>query len=120
MLENMNYDPTEALSRIDNDKPLLAMLIGVFIKEIPAYTGKLESAASAQDWVALGDAAHNVKGASAAIGFEAARTLAEHLEKACRGNIEQSNEQRVFNSRQLIDVLETGQATLKAWAANSI
>ena len=60
MLEKMNYDPTEALSRIDNDKPLLAMLIGVFIKEIPAYTGKLESAASAQDWVALGDAAHKI------------------------------------------------------------
>ena len=46
--------------------------------------GKLQSACDKQDLNALGDAAHNVKGASAAIGFEDCRKLAEELEVTCR------------------------------------
>ena len=59
----MHYDPTEALERIDNDTGLLIMLIEVFVKECPSYIGKLQTARDRQDLNALGDAAHNIKGA---------------------------------------------------------
>ncbi|HEX4917758.1 MAG TPA: Hpt domain-containing protein [Limnobacter sp.] len=80
----MNYNPNEALARIDNDHALLCMLIDVFLKERQGYITRLQNACNKQDLGQLGDAAHNVKGASAAIGLEDCRALAESLEVACR------------------------------------
>ncbi|MFN4044653.1 Hpt domain-containing protein [Limnobacter sp.] len=112
----MHYNPTEALERIDNDTGLLAMLIEVFIKECPNYIGKLQTARDRQDLNALGDAAHNVKGASAAIGFEDCRKLAEELEVTCRQSGVKSIAHFENSTAKLITVLNSCEATLKDWA----
>lgn len=113
---HMHYDPTEALGRIDNDTDLLAMLITVFIKECPTYTGKLQAACDSQDLNALGDAAHNVKGASAAIGLEDCRALAETLEVTCRQSGVTSISHFENNTKRLIEMLNACEAPLSAWA----
>lgn len=112
----MHYDPTEALERIDNDKGLLAMLISVFVKECPNYIGKLQSACDKQDLNALGDAAHNVKGASAAIGFEDCRKLAEELEVTCRQSGVKSIAHFEGSTARLIAVLNQCETLLNDWA----
>jgi HPt (histidine-containing phosphotransfer) domain-containing protein len=112
----MHYDPTEALERIDNDMVLLTMLIEVFIKEFPNYIEKLQAACDKQDLNALGDAAHNVKGASAAIGFEDCRNLAEELEVTCRQSGVKSIAHFENITAKLIAVLNNCEAPLKDWA----
>ena len=112
----MQYNPTAALERIDNDTDLLIMLIDVFIKECPSYIGKLQTSCERQDLNALGDAAHNIKGASAAIGFEECRNLAEELEVACRQSGVKSIAYFENSTAKLITVLNACEATLKDWA----
>lgn len=114
--KHMHYDPTEALERIDNDTGLLAMLIKVFIKECPNYTGNLQAACDRQDLNALGDAAHNVKGASAAIGFEVCRALAEELEVTCRQSGVKSISHFENSTARLIEILNTCETPLSDWA----
>jgi HPt (histidine-containing phosphotransfer) domain-containing protein len=113
----MTYNPSEALRRIDNDTALLTMLIGVFLKERPAYCERLKQASQAQHIGQLGDAAHNVKGASAAIGLESARAIAAQLESLCRreDNPEAANFQRL--TEELIAELVSSETLLKQWAA---
>lgn len=111
----MHYNPTEALERIDNDTSLLIMLIDVFIKECPSYIGKLQTACDRQDLNALGDAAHNVKGASAAIGFEECNTLAEQLEVTCRQSGVKSIAHFENSTAKLIEVLNACEVPLKDW-----
>lgn len=114
--KHMHYDPREALERIDNDTDLLVMLIKVFIKECPNYIGKLQTACDRQDLSALGDAAHNVKGASAAIGFEDCRSLAEELEVACRQSGVKSISHFENSTARLIEILNTCETPLNDWA----
>lgn len=114
--KHMHYDPTEALERIDNDTGLLAMLIKVFIKECSNYTGSLQAACDRQDLNALGDAAHNVKGASAAIGFEECRALAEELEVTCRQSGVKSISHFENSTARLIEILNSCEAPLSDWA----
>lgn len=111
----MHYDPTEALERIDNDTGLLAMLITVFVKERPNYINRLLSACDAKDLNTLGDAAHNVKGASAAIGFEACTSLAEALEVACRQSGVKSIAYYESSTTQLVELLAQCEPVLKNW-----
>lgn len=111
----MHYDPSDALARIDNDTGLLSMLITVFIKEVPNYISRLEAAKSSQNLNALGDAAHNVKGASAAIGFEEARSMAEKLEVACRQSGVTSIAHFENSTNSLTRVLENCQPVLQEW-----
>jgi len=111
----MHYNPTEALERIDNDTSLLIMLIDVFIKECPSYIGKLQAACDRQDLNALGDAAHNVKGASAAIGFDECNHLAEELEVTCRQSGVKSIAHFENSTAKLIAVLNACEAPLKDW-----
>ncbi|MCR2746424.1 Hpt domain-containing protein [Limnobacter parvus] len=111
----MKYDPSNALARIDNDKGLLVMLIGVFIKECPKYIEKLQTACDDQNMSALGDAAHNVKGASAAIGFDACTKLAESLEVSCRQSGVKSISSFQDSTDNLINVLNGGSALLTEW-----
>lgn len=111
----MTYNPSEALERIDNDRALLAMLIGVFLKEAPGYCARLQEASDAQNIALLGDVAHNIKGASSAIGFDSARTLAAQLETLCRqtDNAAPVNYQRL--SETLIEELKASETPMMAW-----
>lgn len=111
----MYYDPTEALIRIDQDTKLLAALITVFIQECPKHILSLQEASHIQDLHALADAAHTLKGASATIGFEECRGLAESLEIACRQSGVKSISSFQQLSTQLIDVLQTCSLPLMQW-----
>jgi HPt (histidine-containing phosphotransfer) domain-containing protein len=111
----MHYDPTAALARIDHDTGLMTLLITVFIKECPKYIARLQAACDSQDLQALGDAAHNVKGASAAIGLEAASGPAEELEVACRQSGVKSIASFEKNTAQLIEVLAQCPEFLNNW-----
>lgn len=115
----MKYDPRDALARIDNDKALLAMLIKVFIQECPKYIQKLQTACDAQNMSALGDAAHNVKGASAAIGFDVCTKLAESLEVSCRQSGVKSISSFQDSTDNLINVLNGGAVVLNEWVSNN-
>ncbi|MCE2746560.1 MAG: Hpt domain-containing protein [Burkholderiales bacterium] len=112
----MDYNPAKALERIDNDTGLMAMLIDVFIKECPNYIEKLQDACNKQDLGSLGDAAHNVKGASAAIGFEHGRNLAEELEVTCRQSGVKSIAHFENSTAKLIETLNTCEPILNDWA----
>lgn len=115
----MHYNPTEALVRIDNDIELLAMLISVFLKECPHYIERLETACGQQNLTALGDAAHNVKGASAAIGFDVANKLAEELEVACRQSGVKTIASFENSTAHLVDVLNNCAEPLKKWVSDN-
>ena len=111
----MHYDPTAALDRIDNDTGLLAMLISVFLKERPHYIERLQTACAQQNLNALGDAAHNVKGASASIGLDAASSLAEELEVACRQSGVKSIASFETSTARLVDILTQCPEFLNVW-----
>ncbi|MCQ8897378.1 Hpt domain-containing protein [Limnobacter humi] len=115
----MLYDPTEALARIDDDLELLKMLIGVYLNERDTYTHRLTKAYSAADWVELGNAAHNVKGASAAIGLEMVREIAETLEKTCRSapNVPSDKDIQSFQFlfEKLMDRLKQCESVMNDW-----
>jgi HPt (histidine-containing phosphotransfer) domain-containing protein len=115
----MHYDPTEALARIDNDTGLLAMLISVFLKERPNYIERLQTACAQQNLNALGDAAHNVKGASAAIGFDVGSQLAEELEVACRQSGVKTIASFENSTAHLVDVLDNCAEPLNKWVSEN-
>lgn len=114
----MQYDPREALNRLDDDTALMAMLIAVFIKECPAYIARLQAACERQDLQGLGEAAHTVKGSAATIGFEWVRQLAEDLEVACRQSGVKSITSFENSTSKLIDVLQHCESPLKQWINN--
>ena len=114
----MQYDPREALIRLDNDTALITVLIAVFIKECQGYISQLQAACERQDLQGLGEAAHTVKGSAAAIGFETARRLAEDLEVACRQSGVKSIASFENSTSRLIDVLQNCEAPLKLWVNN--
>jgi len=111
----MNYNPSAALARMDKDKALLTLLISVFITECPKYIAKLQTACDNQNLNALGDAAHNVKGASASIGLDAASSLAEELEVACRQSGVKSIASFEQSTARLIAVLDQCPEFLNNW-----
>lgn len=115
----MHYDPTEALARIDNDTGLLTMLISVFLKERPNYIERLQTACAQQNLNALGDAAHNVKGASAAIGFDVGSQLAEELEVACRQSGVKTIASFENSTAHLVDVLNNCAEPLNKWVSEN-
>jgi len=115
----MHYEPTEALARIDNDTGLLAMLISVFLTERPNYIERLQTACAQQNLTTLGDAAHNVKGASAAIGFDMCRNLAEELEVACRQSGVKTIASFENSTAHLVDVLNTCDEPLNQWVKDN-
>ncbi|WP_370264495.1 Hpt domain-containing protein [Limnobacter sp.] len=111
----MTYDPSEALARVDNDRALLCMLIDVFLKEKAGYMARLNGAYEQQDITALGDAAHNVKGASGAIGLEACRSLAATLEVACRKAGTQGIDGLSESTKALVNTLAQCDEALLSW-----
>lgn len=115
----MHYDPSAALARIDKDTGLMTLLITIFIKECPKYIDRLQSACNNQDLHALGDAAHNVKGASASIGLDAASSLAEALEVSCRQSGVKSIASFEQSTARLIDVLNQCPEFLNNWIKNN-
>jgi len=76
-------DLAKALRWVDGDRELLIELVGVLIEDHPRRMDALHSAIQAGDGAAARSAAHSLKGAVAALGADAARERAQHLEDLC-------------------------------------
>jgi HPt (histidine-containing phosphotransfer) domain-containing protein len=111
----MHYDPNQALARIDNDVPLLRMLIGVFLKERLSYSNKLLEALKHQQWLQLGEAAHTVKGAAAAIGLETVHEAAAHVEMLCKHSAQHDPQGCLQKAHALLTALDQCPQALQPW-----
>ena len=74
----------EALERIGGDKAFLFELIEIYCVEFGPKTKNLEKAIKANDFVAIRDIAHNLKGSSGSLGLGFLQIAALNLEKAAR------------------------------------
>ena len=77
------WDYAAALQQMGGDEPLLIELIAVFFEEYPRYAGRLTQSLAQQDFPALREAAHSLKGSLGYLGATEGKALAGHLEQAC-------------------------------------
>ena len=78
------FDPEAALDRVDDDRELLAEILGLFRAQAAASRADIETALARRDGPALERAAHSLKGAAANISAEQVREAGMHLEHAGR------------------------------------
>jgi HPt (histidine-containing phosphotransfer) domain-containing protein len=81
---NALFDERAALAYAGGDRKLLTQVIGVFRSDVPSSLGRVEKALRRGDGAALGQAAHALKGAIAAVGSPAGRDAAAELEQMAR------------------------------------
>ena len=77
------WDYAAALQQMGGDEPLLIELIAVFFEEYPGYACQLTQSLAQQDFPALREAAHSLKGSLGYLGATEGKALALHLEQAC-------------------------------------
>lgn len=83
MNEEMLFNVTEALKRLDQDKELLLMLMSVSSTELDNNLQALGTALDKGSWTELRAAAHRIKGTSGTLGFDSCHAKATYLEKFC-------------------------------------
>lgn len=73
-----------ALEQAGDDEEMLAELLELLCTSAAEDLAKIKEAMAASDAVAMGNAAHSIKGASASLGIVQIASLAESIEKAGR------------------------------------
>lgn len=63
---------------------LFQRLLTLFINDLARHEGAVQASVAAADWVALGRAAHGIKGSAATIGARRIEQVSRALEAACR------------------------------------
>ncbi len=81
---DVQWDRNFALEQAADDEELLDELIDLFHDSSASDLAAIKEGASNGDAAAMGDAAHSIKGASASLGIEGIRHVADGLEKAGR------------------------------------
>jgi HPt (histidine-containing phosphotransfer) domain-containing protein len=81
MVHDPVIDIAEALERAMGDKQFLKMLMDEFAKSIPEFMKRLKAAQQSGEWAALGQDAHQLKGAAASLGAKAIAAAALQLEQ---------------------------------------
>lgn len=84
-MAELQWDRKFALEQAGDDEEILAELLELFRHSSRSDLDKIRAGAAAGDPVAMGEAAHSIKGAAASLGVEAVRVLAYEIEKAGRG-----------------------------------
>lgn len=84
-MTDLKWNRSFALEQAGDDEEILAELIVLFKESSVSDLAKIKAGAAAQDPLAVGDAAHSIKGAAASLGVEGVRSLAHDIEKAGRG-----------------------------------
>ena len=79
------WDRNFALEQAGDDEEILAELLELFRQSARADLDKIKAGAADKNPVAMGEAAHSIKGAAASLGVEAVRVVAHEVEKAGRG-----------------------------------
>ena len=80
--QSVHLDEQGSLARVGQDHELLCELYEAFSQDAPLKLASLEGAVRNADISGIVESAHSLKGASAAIGAEHCRGLAESLEMA--------------------------------------
>jgi HPt (histidine-containing phosphotransfer) domain-containing protein len=78
------WDEAAALSAVDGDAKLARELVGALIAGLPAELTELRALAGRNDWAALAEAAHHMRGASRYCGVLALDAALEDLERAAK------------------------------------
>jgi HPt (histidine-containing phosphotransfer) domain-containing protein len=84
-MSELRWDRNFALEQAGDDEEILAELLELFHHSALADLDKIKAGAADKNPVAMGEAAHSIKGAAASLGVEAVRVLAHEIEKAGRG-----------------------------------
>lgn len=80
-MTDLEWDRTFALEQAGDDEELLAELLVLFRDSSASDLARINDGLAAGDAVAVADAAHSIKGASASLGVEGVRKIAAELEK---------------------------------------
>jgi len=84
-MADLQWDKNFALEQAGDDEEILKELLVLFKQSSADDLAKIRAGFEAGDPVAVGDAAHSIKGAAASLGIEAIRKVAYEMEKAGRG-----------------------------------
>jgi histidine phosphotransfer protein HptB len=84
-MADLDWDRNFALEQSGDDEEMLAELLVLFRDSSASDLARINEGLAAEDAVAVADAAHSIKGASASLGVEGVRKIAAELEKQGRG-----------------------------------
>jgi PAS domain S-box-containing protein len=76
------FDPASVLSRLEGDNELAQIVYAAFLEDVPRQIQSLKQLVADRDDAGSARQAHSIRGASASVGGEAVRRLAEEMEKA--------------------------------------
>ena len=85
-MADLDWDRNFALEQSGDDEEMLAELLVLFRDSSASDLARINDGLTAEDAVAVADAAHSIKGASASRGVEGVRKIAAELEKKGRAN----------------------------------
>ena len=85
-MAELDWDRDFALAQGGDDEEMLAELLVLFRDSSASDLARINDGLVAEDPVAVADAAHSIKGASASLGVEGVRKVAAELEKQGRAN----------------------------------
>jgi len=92
-MPDLDWDRNFALEQSGDDEEMLAELLALFRDSSASDLARINDGLAAQDAVAMADAAHSIKGASASLGVEGVRRISAELEKQGRaGDLSQGKE----------------------------
>lgn len=92
-MADLEWDRNFALEQSGDDEEMLAELLVLFRDSSASDLARINDALAAENAVAVADAAHSIKGASASLGVEGVRKVATELEKKGRaGDLSQGRE----------------------------
>lgn len=85
-MADLDWDRNFALEQAGDDEEMLAELLVLFRDSSASDLARINEGLAKEDAVAVADAAHSIKGASASLGVEGVRKIAAELEKNGRAN----------------------------------
>lgn len=90
-MAELNWNRDFAFEQSGEDEELLTELLALLLESSLADLAKITSAKDSGDAIAMGEAAHSIKGAAASLGVEGMREVAYEMEKAGRnGDLDQA------------------------------
>lgn len=83
-MADLEWDRNFALEQAGDDEEMLAELLVLFRDSSASDLAQINEGLAAEDAMAVADAAHSIKGASASLGIEGVRKVAADLEQKGR------------------------------------
>jgi len=105
IMSDLQWDREFANEQSGEDAELLAELLGLLSESSKSDLQKIKDGLAAGDAVAVADAAHSIKGASASLGVEGLRAVAHDIEK--KGRAGQLDAVNIADLSELVGQLET-------------